>query len=123
MAGNRPLSGCAKSPSRASRVYPMSLNPKVLHLESGVHHRLLLERAPMFRFDRLIRRDMLIRDVKQQYPVTRDVFAELGFRHSCDDCDIETVARKNGLDSRDVLDRLNQAAFDSKTEKDDNASN
>ena len=76
----------------------------------------------MFRFDRLIRRDMLIRDVKQQYPVTREVFEEFGFRHSCDDCDIETVARKNGLDSRDVVDRLNQVAFDSKSEKDDNAS-
>ena len=66
----------------------------------------------MFRFDRLIRRDMLIRDVKQQHPATLDVFEEFGFRHTCDDCDIETVARKNGLDSRDVVDRLNRAAFE-----------
>ena len=77
----------------------------------------------MFRFDRLIRRDMLVRDVKQRHPATLQVFEALGFRPSCDDCDIETVARKNGLNSRDVVDRLNQAAFDSRTEMDDNASN
>ena len=77
----------------------------------------------MFRFDRLIRRDMLIRDVKQQHPATLEVFEELGFRSSCDDCDIHTVARKQGLDSRDVVDRLNRAAFDRKTDKDENASN
>ncbi len=66
---------------------------------------------------------MLIRDVKQQYPATAAVFEEFGFRHSCDECDIETVSRKNGLNSRDVVDRLNRAAFDTKTDIDDNASN
>jgi hypothetical protein len=70
----------------------------------------------MFRFDRLIRRDMLIRDVKQQFPATIQVFEELGFRNSCDDCDIQTVARKNGLDFQDVIDRLNRTAFDSRTD-------
>jgi iron-sulfur cluster repair protein YtfE (RIC family) len=77
----------------------------------------------MFRFDRLIRRDMLIRDVKQQYPTTTEVFEELGFRYTCDDCDIETVARKNGVDPRDVVERLNRAAFDTKTDIEENASN
>jgi hypothetical protein len=76
----------------------------------------------MFRFDRLIRRNMLIRDVKRQHPATVDVFEELGFRASCDDCDIETVARKNGLNTQDVIDRLNRAAFDTKTDKEENAS-
>ena len=66
---------------------------------------------------------MLIRDVKQQHPATSEVFTELGFRPTCDDCDIETVARKNGLDTRDVVERLNHAAFDGKTDIDDNASN
>lgn len=65
----------------------------------------------MFRFDRLIRRDMLIRDVKQQYPETIPVFEQFGFRPACDDCDIETVARKNGLSSPDVVEALNRAAF------------
>ncbi|HTT61091.1 MAG TPA: hypothetical protein VMG35_04590 [Bryobacteraceae bacterium] len=67
----------------------------------------------MFRFDQLIRRDMIVRDVKQSYPETVPVFEELGFRPSCDDCDIETVARKNGISSQDVLAALNQAVFGS----------
>ena len=65
----------------------------------------------MFRFDQLIRRDMIIRDVKQRHPQTIPVFEQLRFRAPCDDCDIETVARKNGLKMPDVLDALNQAAF------------
>jgi hypothetical protein len=67
----------------------------------------------MFRFDRMIRRDMIVRDVKQSHPATVPVLEEMGFRASCDDCDIETVARKNGLSSQDVLAALNQAAFGS----------
>lgn len=68
----------------------------------------------MFRFDQLIRRDMIIRDVKQSHPETVPVFEELGFRSSCDDCDIESVARKNGIPSQDVVEALNRAAFASK---------
>ena len=75
----------------------------------------------MFRFDQLIRRDMIIRDVKQRHPETIPVFEELRYRSSCDDCDIETVARKNGLNSLDVVEALNRAAFGSKAEN-ENAS-
>jgi hypothetical protein len=67
----------------------------------------------MFRFDQLIRRDTIVRDVKQSHPETVPVFEEMGFRSSCDDCDIETVARKYGLSSQDVLAALNRAAFGS----------
>ena len=67
----------------------------------------------MFRFDQLIRRDMIIRDVKQSHPETVPVFEQLNFRASCDDCDIETVARKNGLSSVVVIDALNKAVFGS----------
>ena len=67
----------------------------------------------MFRFDQLIRRDMIIRDVKQQYPQTIPLFENFRFHSVCDDCDIGTVARKNGLNLPDVLDALNQAAFGS----------
>jgi hypothetical protein len=70
----------------------------------------------MFRFDQLIRRDMIIRDVKQRYPQTAPVFEALHFRSPCEDCDIETVARKNGLKTLDVIDTLNQAAFGPHTE-------
>ena len=65
----------------------------------------------MPRFDQLIRRDMIVRDVKQRHPATVTLFEALRFRSSCDDCSIETVARKNGLAIEDVLDSLNQAAF------------
>jgi hypothetical protein len=81
------------------------------------------ERAPMFRFDQLIRRDMIIRDVKQRHPETIPVFDALHFRTPCDDCDIETVARKNGLKTLDVIDALNQAAFSTNPESEDHASN
>jgi hypothetical protein len=65
----------------------------------------------MFRFDQLIRHDMIVRDVKQSHPETIPVFEEFGFRSSCDDCDIRTVALKNGASSLDVLAALNRAAF------------
>jgi allophanate hydrolase subunit 1 len=76
----------------------------------------------MFRFDQLIRRDMIIRDVKQRHPETAEVFEQLHYRPPCDDCDIETVARKNGLKVQDVVEALNQAAFGLKTETDEHAS-
>ena len=65
----------------------------------------------MFRFDQLIRRDMIVRDVKQRHPNTVPVFERLRFHSVCDDCDIGTVARKNGLPLPDVLSALNDAAF------------
>jgi hypothetical protein len=76
----------------------------------------------MFRFDQLIRRDMIIRDVKHSHPETIPVFESLHYRDTCDDCDIETVARKNGLNVRDVIDALNEAAFGPKTDTDFHAS-
>ena len=76
----------------------------------------------MFRFDQLIRRDMIIRDVKQRHPETISVFEDLHYRYTCDDCDIETVARKNGLKVQDVVEALNQAAFGPKADI-ENASN
>lgn len=76
----------------------------------------------MFRFDQLIRRDMIIRDVKQSHPDTVPIFEQFRYRDLCDDCDIETVARKNGLNVLDVVEALNQAAFQSKADT-ENASN
>jgi hypothetical protein len=76
----------------------------------------------MFRFDQLIRRDTIIRDVKQRHPATIPIFEELHYRAVCDDCDIETVARKNGLRVQDVVDALNAAAFGPAGDTQDNAS-
>jgi hypothetical protein len=75
----------------------------------------------MFRFDQLIRRDMIIRDVKQRHPETLPVFEGLRFHGPCDDCDIETVVRKNGLKLHDVLDALNEAAFGPQTDTQNHA--
>ena len=72
----------------------------------------------MFRFDQLIRRDTIIRDVKQRHPETVPVFEQLNFRTSCDDCTIETVARKNGLNVLDVVEALNSSAFKPKADSD-----
>jgi hypothetical protein len=77
----------------------------------------------MFRFDQLIRRDMIIRDVKQRHPETIPVFEQFRFRDVCDDCDIDTVARKNGLKIPDVLDALNQAAFGPNADSQSHVSN
>ena len=74
----------------------------------------------MFRFDLLIRRDTIIREVKQRHPDTIPVFEALHFRSTCDDCAIETVARKNGQNVLDVVEALNQAAFGLQT-KDEHA--
>ena len=63
----------------------------------------------MFRFDRLVRRDMIVRDVKREHPETLPVFEDFGFRSSCDDCAIETLARKNGISSVEVVEALNRA--------------
>ncbi len=63
----------------------------------------------MFRFDQLIRPDMTVRDVKQAHPETVAIFEQFQFRTVCDDCDIETVARRNGLNFMDVVDALNEA--------------
>jgi len=76
----------------------------------------------MFRFDQLIRPDMIIRDVKQRHPETLPVFEQFRFRAVCDDCDIETAARKNGLNVPDVVDALNQAAFGSQADTGEHAS-
>ncbi len=69
-----------------------------------------------FRFDCLIRRDMIVREVKRGYPQTIPLFEQFRFHPACDDCDIETGARRNGLNPPDVVDALNRAAFGPKAD-------
>ena len=90
-------------------------------LEGGVQV-CIGSKAPMFRFDQLIRRDMIIRDIKRSYPQTIPIFDPFRFRPACDGCDIDTVARKNGLNSPDVVENLNQAAFGLKADTENHAS-
>jgi hypothetical protein len=74
----------------------------------------------MFRFDQLIRRDAIIREVKRSYPQT--IPNMFRFRPACDGCDIDTVARKNGFNFPDVAPALNQAAFGFKADTENHAS-
>jgi hypothetical protein len=76
----------------------------------------------MFRFDQLIRRDTIIRDVKRRFPQTIPVFEQFGIRPACDDCDIETVARTNGINSLDVAEAFDRSAFGIKADTEDHAS-
>jgi hypothetical protein len=71
----------------------------------------------MFRFDQLIRRDMVVRDVKRRHPETIPVFERFGFRAVCDDCEVLTGARRGGVDIGELVEALNRAAFGSETEE------
>jgi len=50
---------------------------------------------------------MLVRDVRVRHPVCVPVLERYGFRESCDDCSIEQVARKHGLDPLELVAELN----------------
>jgi len=63
----------------------------------------------MLTFDKLIRSSMTIRDVRQQYPGTGEIFEQFGFRPVCDDCSIEVVAKRQGLPPLEVINALNVA--------------
>jgi hypothetical protein len=65
----------------------------------------------MYRFDQLIRRDMIVRDVKQRHPDTIPVFERFGFHPVCDDCEVLVGARRRGVEISELLEELNQAAF------------
>jgi hypothetical protein len=62
-------------------------------------------------FDDLVRAGMTIREVKVNHPETVEVFEKFGFRESCDDCTIESVCRKYGLPSQDVVQQLNRVVY------------
>jgi hypothetical protein len=65
----------------------------------------------MFRFTDMIRGSMTAREIKNRYPATRAAFESFGFRDVCDDCAVEVLARRQGLNPDDVVGALNQCAF------------
>ncbi len=62
----------------------------------------------MFRFTDLVRGTEIVRDVKQKYPETAEVFERFGLRESCYDCSVEQAARKVGAALDDLLAELNR---------------
>ena len=63
----------------------------------------------MFRFTDLVRASEVVRNVKQKYPETAEVFERFGLRPSCYDCSIQQAARKVGAVVDDLLAELNEA--------------
>ena len=61
----------------------------------------------MLRFTDLLRGNEIVRDVRQKYPDTNEVFERFGVRTSCHDCSIEQAARKAGVAPQDLLAELN----------------
>ncbi|MBI1941297.1 MAG: hypothetical protein HYS33_07295 [Acidobacteria bacterium] len=63
----------------------------------------------MFRFTDLVQGNEIVRDVKQKYPETSEVFERFGLRPSCYDCAIKVAARKVGASVDELLAEVNKA--------------
>jgi hypothetical protein len=69
----------------------------------------------VFRFTDFVRGDEIVRDVKQKYPETTEVFENFGLRPSCYDCAIKVAARKVGASVDDLLIEVNKAIQQKRT--------
>jgi len=65
----------------------------------------------MFQFSDLVRGGELVRDIKQKFPETEEVFVQFGLRPSCYDCSIEMAARKVGASFDDLMVEVNKAIY------------
>jgi len=65
----------------------------------------------MVQFSDLVRGGEMVRDVKQKFPETGEVFTKFGLRPSCFDCSIEMAARKVGAPFDDLLVEVNKAIY------------
>ena len=61
-----------------------------------------------FRFTDLIRRDMLVRDIRNRYPHTHEVFERFGVRTPCWDCSVAEVAHRSGIRVEELLAALDE---------------
>jgi len=68
----------------------------------------------MFQFSDLVRGGELVRDIKQKFPETDEVFVKFGLRPSCYDCSIEMAARKVGVSLEDLMVEVNKAIYKSR---------
>jgi len=69
----------------------------------------------MFRFADLVQGGEIVRDVKQKYPETTEVFERFGLRPSCYDCAIKVAARKVGASVDELLVEVNKAIQQKRT--------
>ncbi len=62
-----------------------------------------------FRFTDLIRRDMIVRDIRNRYPETQEVFERYSVRTPCWDCSVVEVAHRSDVSVDELVAALNQA--------------
>jgi hypothetical protein len=67
----------------------------------------------MFRYASFVDAGDTVREVRQKFPETQEVFERYGFRPVCDDCSIEQVAIKAGVPVVDLILELDQAIYHS----------
>lgn len=70
-----------------------------------------------FNFAELIRRDMIVRDIRNRYPATREIFERFGVRAPCWDCSLAEVAHRSGVCVEELQQALDQAVFGQAHEK------
>lgn len=68
----------------------------------------------MIQFSDLVRGGELVRDIKQKFPETEEVFVQFGLRPSCYDCSIEMAARKVGASFDDLMVEVNKSIYKSR---------
>ena len=64
--------------------------------------------AMSFRFTDLIRRDMIVRYIRNRYPQTQEVFKRFGVRTPCWDCSLVEVAHRSGVSVEELLAALDE---------------
>jgi len=62
-----------------------------------------------FNFTELIRRDMMVRDIRNRYPETQEVLERYSVRTPCWDCSVAEVAHRSDVSVDELLAALNQA--------------
>jgi hypothetical protein len=67
----------------------------------------------MFRTTRFVDAGDTVREVRQKYPETDEIFERYGFRPVCYDCSIEQVAIRAGVPVVDLIQELEQAIYQS----------
>jgi hypothetical protein len=68
----------------------------------------------MYQFSDLVRGSEMVREIKQKFPETDEVFESFGLRPSCHDCSIEMAARKVGASLEDLMVEVNKAIYKSR---------
>lgn len=64
-----------------------------------------------FQFTDFLRRDTIVRDLRNRYPETGEVFERLGVRASCWDCPLIQAAHRSGITVEELVAALEEVIF------------